>query len=80
MTRNTAPSPNTKTGRAAIARQARRHGYFHDRDNFTIAVACPLGRERASGAQPGHGQSVIQALDALMDDHLLHDCSKGPQQ
>ena len=30
------PNPNTKTGRAQIARQARRYGYFHDRASFTI--------------------------------------------
>ncbi|MFG1709147.1 hypothetical protein ACFLIM_38745 [Nonomuraea sp. M3C6] len=80
MTPNPNPNPNTKTGRAQIARQARQHGYFHDWKNFTIAVTCPLCREQASGHQPGYGESVINALDALMDDHLLYDCPKGPQQ
>ncbi|MEV0617654.1 hypothetical protein AB0I81_30335 [Nonomuraea sp. NPDC050404] len=74
------PNPATKTGRARIARQARRHGYFHDRENFTISVNCPLCRERVSGGQPGYGESVVKALDALMDTHLMHDCPKGPQQ
>lgn len=74
------PNPNTKTGRTAIARRARQHGYFHDRTNFTIAVTCPLCQQKPSGAEPRYGQSVIKALDALMDTHLLHDCPKGPQQ
>ncbi|MEV0149764.1 MULTISPECIES: hypothetical protein [unclassified Nonomuraea] len=78
MTRN--PNPATKTGRAQLARQARRHGYFHDRENFTIGVTCPLCEERVRGDQPGYGESVTKALDALMDTHLLRDCLKGPQQ
>ncbi|MGI5281739.1 hypothetical protein ACQEVF_59360 [Nonomuraea polychroma] len=73
-------NPATKTGRAQIARKAREHGYFHDRDNFTIAVTCPLCREKVSGAEPRYGESVTKALDALMDAHLLHDCEHGPQQ
>lgn len=70
----------TKTGRKEIARQARRHGYFHDLDRFQIGVNCPLCRTRVNTSQPRYGESVTKALDAAMDDHLLHDCEHGPQQ
>lgn len=74
------PDPATKTGRARIARMARRHGYFHNHEEFTVAVKCPLCSERVSGHQPAPGESVTKALDALMATHLQYDCPKGPQQ
>ncbi|MFF0770903.1 hypothetical protein ACFYUK_18605 [Nonomuraea wenchangensis] len=74
------PDPATKGGRAKLARQARAHGFFHDRDNFEIGVKCPLCREKVSGPEPCGRQTYIQVLDALMNDHLLRYCPKGPQR
>ncbi|MEV4748974.1 hypothetical protein AB0K21_21570 [Streptosporangium sp. NPDC049248] len=74
------PNPNTKTGRAQLARHARRFGHFHDRAKATIAITCPLCKDRPSGPEPRYGESVNQALDALLDTHLLYDCPKGPQK
>lgn len=74
------PNPSTKTGRAQIARQARRNGYFHNRENHTISIPCPLCQEKPSGPEPRYGESVIKTLDALMDNHLFRYCPKGPQQ
>ncbi|GAA1768647.1 hypothetical protein [Nonomuraea bangladeshensis] len=74
------PDPATKTGRAQIARQARRHGYSHNREEFEIGVTCPLCQEKVRGPENRYGQTVIQALDELMNDHLLRYCPKGPQQ
>lgn len=73
------PEARTKTGRARIAKRARQHGYFHDRDKFQIAVKCPLCREKVETAQPPYGESIIRALDAAMEDHLRRDCEHGPQ-
>ncbi|PRX66188.1 hypothetical protein B0I32_106324 [Nonomuraea fuscirosea] len=72
---SSSPNPATKTGRAAIARKARSHGYFHDTNNHTIGVNCPMCRERVEGSEPGHGEIVTSTLDALMDTHLLYDCT-----
>ncbi|MEU8195329.1 hypothetical protein AB0C10_16260 [Microbispora amethystogenes] len=74
------PETRTKTSRARVARRARQHGYFHDRDSSQIAVNCPLCREKVETAQPRGGESIIRALDAAMEDHLRRDCEHGPQQ
>ncbi|QFY09571.1 hypothetical protein GBF35_25575 [Nonomuraea phyllanthi] len=74
------PNPATKTGRIRIAQQARRHGFSHFREEFEVGVKCPLCNETVRGAEPRGRQTYIQVLDALMYDHLLRYCPKGPQQ
>ncbi len=74
------PETRTKTGRARIAKRARQHGYFHDRENFKVGVRCPLCTERIWTRQPSPSQTAIQVLDAAMELHLRSDCQHGPQQ
>ncbi|MDP9843348.1 hypothetical protein [Streptosporangium lutulentum] len=76
-------NPNTKTGRAQLARRARRNGHFdhpaRPGQPRRLEVLCPLCLQMASTAWES-GKTTIALLDAAMDNHLLHDCTKGPQQ
>lgn len=74
------PETRTKTGRARLARQARKGGYFHDQKKFEISVKCPLCDDKVVAVEPRRDESTTKALDSAMDTHLLFDCQYGPQQ
>lgn len=64
----------TKAARQAIARQARRFGYFHG--DTELWVNCPECKEKVATVHSVHAGTVAQQLDSAMHAHLLDDCAK----
>lgn len=58
----------TKTKARAVARRARQYGY--QQEGVTVAVFCPLCRERVENDTGIHGGTVTQRLDRAMLDHI----------